>query len=113
MAIINCPGCGRRISDKSKFCTHCELPLGEMSQKDVDQLKRRNWRRRVWRAKNVTYAAMTALVVGLIWWYVQEPVGWLLPPPVVPTLLIFLGTLAYAIARIRLFWLRLKRNRPD
>lgn len=113
MAIINCPGCGRRISDKSTFCAHCELPLGEMSREDVSRLKRRRWRRRVWQAKNVTYAAMTALVGGMLWWFLVEPQGWILPPPVVPIVLIFLGAAAYVAGRVWLFWLRMKRNRPD
>ncbi len=110
---MNCPGCGRRISDKSTFCAHCELPLGEMTKEDVDRLKRRRWRRRVWQSKNATYLAMTALVVGAIWWWLAEPEGWTLPPPYLPIGLIVLGGLGYLGGRAWLFWLRLKRNRPE
>jgi len=113
MALINCPGCGRRISDKSTFCAHCELPLGEMSSADLDRLKLRRWRRRVWQAKNVTYGAMTALVLGAIWWFLVEPQGWELPPPAVAVVLVVLGALSYLAGRVWLFWLQLKRNRPD
>lgn len=113
MAIINCPNCSKKISDKSSFCTHCELPLGEMSEEDVGRMQRRRWRKRVWQSKNLTYAAMTALVVGAIWWWFTEPQGWALPLPVLPTGLIILGGVAYVSGRGWLFWLRLKRNRPD
>lgn len=27
MALINCPECGKEISDKSKQCIHCGYPL--------------------------------------------------------------------------------------
>ena len=27
MALINCPECGKEVSDKSKQCTHCGCPL--------------------------------------------------------------------------------------
>ncbi|WP_376691878.1 hypothetical protein [Wenzhouxiangella sp. EGI_FJ10409] len=113
MALINCPGCGRRISDKSVFCAHCELPLGEMSNEDVSRLKRRRWRRHVWQAKNITYVAMTALVGGMLWWFLVEPQGWVLPPPILPIGLIILGAVGYLVGRVRLFWLQLKRNRPQ
>lgn len=112
MALINCPNCGKRISDQSTFCAHCELPLGELSEADVTRLEARRWRRRVWQSKNVTYAAMTALVIGAIWWWLAEPQGWTLPPPVLPIGLIVLGGVAYLAGRVWLFWLKMERNRP-
>lgn len=30
MALINCPECGKEISDKSKQCIHCGYPLEEL-----------------------------------------------------------------------------------
>ncbi|NBD96232.1 MAG: hypothetical protein GVY11_07150 [Gammaproteobacteria bacterium] len=112
MAIINCPGCGQRVSDKSTFCAHCELPLGEMSHEDIVRVEHRRWRRRVWQAKNITYAAMTALVIGALWWFLVEPQGWTMPPPWAAAGLIVLGAVAYLAGRVRLFWLQMKRNRP-
>lgn len=112
MAIINCPGCGRRISDKSTFCAHCELPLQEMSEEDIARLEARRWRKRVWQSKNVTYLSMTSLVVGAIWWWLAEPEGWTMPPPILPISLIVLGGVAYVAGRAWLFWLRMKKNRP-
>lgn len=110
---MNCPGCGRRISDKSTICAHCELPLGEVSEEDIARMRLRRWRKQVWQSKNVTYLAMTALVVGAIWWWLVEPQGWTLPPPVLPIGLIGLGGVAYVAGRGWLLWLQMKRNRPD
>lgn len=36
MAIINCPECGKEISDKSKHCIHCGFPL-EKDEAKIDQ----------------------------------------------------------------------------
>jgi len=113
MAIINCPGCGRRISDQRTVCTHCELPLGEVTEEDLSRIRRRRWRYRVWQAKNLTYLGMAALVAGVIWWWVSGPEGWTLPLPMLPIVLIGLGLLTYLGGRAWLFWLRMRRNRPD
>ncbi|QKK01508.1 MAG: zinc ribbon domain-containing protein [Pseudomonadota bacterium] len=112
MAIIHCPGCSRRISNQVKACPHCGLAMGELSQEDVDRIARRYWRRQVYRASNITYFGMTLLVVGAIWWWLAEPAGWALPPPPVAVGLVSLGVAVYLAARVWLFWLRLRRNRP-
>lgn len=33
MALINCPECGKEISDKAKCCIHCGYPLDELKEK--------------------------------------------------------------------------------
>ncbi len=35
MALINCPECGKEISDKSKQCIHCGFPLEDYLQKNI------------------------------------------------------------------------------
>ncbi len=39
MALINCPECGKEISDKSKACIHCGYPLGEETDNSVVYIK--------------------------------------------------------------------------
>lgn len=34
MALINCPECGKEISDKVKACPHCGYPLVENSEEN-------------------------------------------------------------------------------
>ena len=36
MAFINCPECGKQVSDKAVACIHCGYPLNEITQKVVD-----------------------------------------------------------------------------
>jgi hypothetical protein len=113
MAIINCPGCGRRISDQRTICTHCELPLGEVSDEDLRRIQHKRWRKRTWQAKNVTYIGMAVLMAGIFGWWLIEPTGWSLPLPPVPIVLLALGVLIYLCGRGWLFWLRMRRNRPQ
>jgi cytochrome bd-type quinol oxidase subunit 2 len=40
MAMINCPECGKEISDKAKACIHCGCPINEepeASSKDIEK----------------------------------------------------------------------------
>ena len=39
MAIINCPECGKEISDKSETCIHCGYPLKESMSEEVPKEK--------------------------------------------------------------------------
>lgn len=112
MAIINCPRCSRRMSDRSPACPHCDLALAELGPEDVSRMELRRWRRKVWRAKNMAYTAMALLIVGAVWWWLVEPAGWTIPPPPLPVGLIMLSGIGYVIARGWLLWLNMKRNRP-
>ena len=33
MAVINCPSCKKKISDKAKNCSHCQLDLTELDSR--------------------------------------------------------------------------------
>jgi uncharacterized membrane protein YvbJ len=48
MAIIACPGCGKRISDRQSRCPHCDAVIGEltMSKQEQDDLQARTAQRR-------------------------------------------------------------------
>ncbi len=112
MAIIHCPGCSRRISNQVNICPHCELPLAELSDADAQRMEMRRWRKRIYQAANLTYLAMTALIAGAVWWWLVEPSGWVLPPPIPAIGLVLVGVITYVIGRGWLLWLRLPRNRP-
>lgn len=40
MAIINCPQCSKKISDKQKVCPHCELDMYELSDEKLQSLSK-------------------------------------------------------------------------
>lgn len=39
MALVNCPECGKSISDKSKNCINCGYPLNEIKSEESEQIQ--------------------------------------------------------------------------
>ena len=37
MALITCPECGNKISDRAKICIHCGFPIYEVECEKLDQ----------------------------------------------------------------------------
>jgi len=112
MAIIHCPQCSKRISSMVNVCPHCDIALGELTAGEQERLQRRRWKRQVYRATNLSYLGLTALVIGAMWWWFAEPQGWALPPPLPAVSMVIVGAAVYLVARCWMLWLRLGRNRP-
>ena len=39
MALIECPECGGKVSDKAPSCIHCGYPLQESKKEEVQQIQ--------------------------------------------------------------------------
>lgn len=116
MAIIRCPACDRRMSSAAKACPSCHEPVGELSESDRERLLVRRWRDRIYRARNMTYAAMALVVAGMIAWWLAEPQGLSLPIDLVPGVLLGFGLVGYVASWGWLVWLRMHmdpRQRQD
>lgn len=94
------------------ICPHCDTPLAELDEADRERLARRRWKRNLYRAMNLSYLALTLLVVGAGWWWFAGEDGWVLPPPIPAIALVLGGGAAYLVARCWMLWLKLRRNRP-
>ena len=42
MAVINCPNCKKKISDKAKSCSHCEIDLTNVDAEKMASIKKVN-----------------------------------------------------------------------
>ena len=42
MALIQCPECGRQVSDKARKCPHCGCPLEELEKKEPVKEKKKS-----------------------------------------------------------------------
>lgn len=40
MAIVSCPQCTKKISDKQSICPHCDLDMSELSEEKLQSLSR-------------------------------------------------------------------------
>ncbi|TQV75459.1 hypothetical protein FLL45_11095 [Aliikangiella marina] len=75
MAIINCPSCDARISDKSKVCSHCQFNL--VSGKDTEglteeQIASKAKLARMKKRYSLQMQAMSGIIVfllGIMLWY--------------------------------------------
>lgn len=74
MAIIRCPSCNQRISNKNKSCPHCHLSLSDADGGlSYDAASERVNRERALRLTNQGYAALALTTAGAIWsWYVSD-----------------------------------------
>lgn len=42
MALINCPECGKEISDKAASCPHCGYPLPSKDASQLEEARRKD-----------------------------------------------------------------------
>ena len=42
MAVINCPKCRKKISDKAKTCQHCGIELNGINEEQLHNIKKVN-----------------------------------------------------------------------
>ena len=103
MAIINCPSCGRRISNRAGQCPFCNFKLTDAGPGiSADEARRRQQRQQMYRLQMQTYAAVTLSVIGFAWfWYETYLIGRPAPPACLATLAVgvvwYLGARAWMI----------------
>jgi len=101
MAIIQCPACKQRISSLAKVCPHCGVALAELSEEDLASVRQRRLDGQLFRARNLTIAAMAVALLGIIWWLFAGP-----DQAQVAAALIGVGGLAYVGSRAWMMWLQ-------
>ena len=69
MAIINCPQCAKKISDKSKSCPHCDLALENLSEEKIHSLSKINTLKNNQNMMTYQAIAMLLFLGGVFGWY--------------------------------------------
>ncbi len=103
MAIIACPGCGKRISSISPLCPHCGFERGEVDDEQVSEFRRRQLRERIYRLKMASYVAITLMLAGFGWYWFGGGVFEGQTATRGPVILVALGAVAYVLVRVLLF----------
>lgn len=108
MAVINCPGCRQKISDKAKTCSHCQLDLTELDADKIKHLKQVSLLTKSQQLMNHSFVAMLLFCGGFLFLYWQNasPGSWQYIGSITSTIV---GFSLYIVTRIRL--IMLKRNR--
>ena len=69
MAVINCPGCKKKISDKVKTCNHCTLDLSELDSDQLASLNRVSLINKTQRLMNFSFVAMLLFCGGFLFMF--------------------------------------------
>ncbi|NKF50646.1 zinc ribbon domain-containing protein [Shewanella sp. WXL01] len=97
MALINCPNCQKRISDKAKTCSHCHTSMaGESESKaTIRHIEKSN------KLMNHSFIFMTLFVFGAVLWFWGGEVaqGYKL---IISSACFAIGFIGYLITRVRI-----------
>jgi len=107
MAVINCPSCKKKISDKAKTCSHCDIELGSIDEDKLAAIRQTNLIQKSQKLMNHSFIAMLMFCGGFlfIYWKNLQPDTWQYITASASTAL---GFILYIVTRIRL--IILKRN---
>lgn len=75
MAVINCPSCKKKISDKAKTCNHCDFDLSNTDAEKIATLNRVSLINKSQRLMNYSFIAMLLFCGGFLFmfWDNVEP----------------------------------------
>lgn len=98
MAVINCPKCNKKISDKAKICNHCQLSLVELDSDKMANLRHVKGIHRAQRLMNLSFIAMLLFCGGflLMFWDNVQPGSWQHNSAIICTVI---GFIMYIIIR--------------
>ncbi len=108
MAVIRCPGCKKKISDKAKQCSHCNLPLTELNSDKMASLNRVNRINQGQKLMNYSFVAMLLFCGGFLFmfWDNVEQGTWQHTTAMASSII---GFILYIVIRIKsLFFKRQK-----
>lgn len=105
MALIACPSCSKKISDKTQICQHCGLTLGNLNAEDI---ARKQSLKKYLKNQNIQTQSMIAMLVfvagfGFMYW------GGAVPGDLQHNIavgLTIIGFIWYIVNRVRLILLK-------
>lgn len=69
MAVINCPSCKKKISDKAKECNYCGLSLQALDSDKIANLNRVSRIKQAQRLMNYSFIAMLLFCGGFLFMF--------------------------------------------
>ncbi|BBN81285.1 hypothetical protein PA25_12700 [Pseudoalteromonas sp. A25] len=73
MAIVQCPGCSKSISNKSTACPHCQLQLKEMTAEQIERLAIKQRINKQQKFMNHSFLALILFLGGFLYMYWRQP----------------------------------------
>ncbi len=108
MAVIICPGCKNKISDKAKECSHCGLSLGALDSDKIASLNHVNRINQAQRLMNYSFVAMILFCGGFLFmfWDNVAQGTWQHTLALVSTAI---GFIMYIVIRVKLLFFKRKK----
>ncbi|GAA6173394.1 zinc ribbon domain-containing protein [Colwellia sp. KU-HH00111] len=105
MAVINCPSCKKKISDKANACSHCGLSLQALDTDKIANLAKVNRINQAQRLMNYSFIAMLLFCGGFLFmfWDNVEQGTWQYLLAMTSTII---GFILYIVIRIRLLFFK-------
>lgn len=72
MAVINCPSCKKKISDKAKTCSHCDIPIADIDPEKMAFIKQTNAIKQQQSLMTHSFIAMLLFCGGFLFFYLQD-----------------------------------------
>ena len=109
MAVINCPHCKKKISDKAKKCSHCNVSLTELDKDKLASLEKVNRIKQSQRLMNYSFIAMFLFCGGFLFmfWDNVTPGTWQHNAAMTSTVI---GFILYIIIRVMLLMSKYKNK---
>ena len=104
MALINCPDCGKEISESAPACPGCGSPIADRKEAVGSGVQHLTTVQETSKKFKVhTMLSVTLLIVGIVLLFgdVQEPGS---DPSPVPFAMVSIGLTWYLVNRFRIWW---------
>ena len=72
MAVINCPNCKKKISDKAKSCSHCAIDLTKVDAEKIASMKKVDKINQSQTLMNHSFIAMLLFCGGFLFLFSQD-----------------------------------------
>jgi len=107
MAVINCPSCKKKISDKAKSCSHCNVVIAGVDPEQLQNIKQVNNIKLQQSLMTHSFIAMLLFCGGFLFLYWQDAQAgtWQYIAAMTCT---FLGFILYIVTRVRLILVKRK-----
>lgn len=108
MAIINCPSCRQKISDKAKICNHCDFNLSEgetingLSQEQFESKEKLARIKKRYSLQMQAIAGIILFLAGIVLWYFIGEKGLTEVSHFIELGTALFGGLWYLLTRVRL-----------
>jgi len=108
MAVINCPSCNKKISDKAKTCSHCNMSINALDENQRAAIELEQRLKKKQSLMNHSFIAMLLFCGGFLFlfWRNAQPGTWEYTVSIASTVL---GFIFYLITRVRLIFLKRKK----